>query len=93
MAASAVTGVAGLEEACDRPGRPGNDEHGPDLEADVDDATRNAEWVLDLRGDGQQLHRGKEECVEHAMDVGLLDVSLEHVHKAGTDCIDDDAQD
>src|SRR5450759_4127474 len=54
---SSLLRVAGLEEARYSACRTGDDEHGPDLEENVDDSSWNAERIFDLRRDRQELHR------------------------------------
>src|SRR2546421_13109894 len=65
------------EESRERARDRGDDEERPDLEGDVDDAPGCRQRVLDLRGDGQELHRREEERVAEVVDVALPEVALE----------------
>jgi hypothetical protein len=85
--------VAGLEKARDCASRTRDDEHRPDFEEQIDDASGEAKRILDLRRDRQQLHRREEERVEEGVNVGLLRMAFEHVHQNRSDCIDHNGED
>src|SRR5919201_3753321 len=79
-----------LEEGGHRAGRACDDDHGPELEHDVDDSAAHRERVLDLRGDRQQLNRGEEGRVAERLHLGAGGVPLEEVDPDGAECVDDE---
>src|SRR6266540_3101549 len=78
------------EEGRYRTGRARDDDHGPDLQHDVDDPSPRSERVPDLRGDGQQLHGGEKEGVTEGADLRPLSAALDEIDQDRPDRIDDD---